>query len=119
MDSEIHVCAYLDTENGYTGRAVLGLGFGALAMLLPLVLVVSAVAAWRSPGRRSLLTRVAAGGALLTAAYYALSTVAFFSPDCPSGSQGLSFVLPLYGAVAVLVLIAATHRTGVGAGTRP
>ncbi|MET8049442.1 hypothetical protein ABZU75_17775 [Streptosporangium sp. NPDC005286] len=118
VDSEISVCAYLNTEGGYTVRDVLGLGFGAMAAFLPLLLVVSAVAAWRSPRRRRrLLAWTGAGGALVTAAYYALSTIAFFSPYCPSpGSPGIWLVLPLYGAIAILVLIAgvlrAEDRTG-------
>ncbi|GIH23224.1 hypothetical protein Aph01nite_15340 [Acrocarpospora phusangensis] len=111
VDTEIYICAYLDTEGGYTGRDVLGLGFGAMATLLPLALIALAVAARRSlPQRGRLLVWVGVGGALLTAAYYALSTVAFFSPYCPEGSQGPGFVLPLYGAIAALVLIAGVPR---------
>ncbi|MEU7988366.1 hypothetical protein AB0B56_26200 [Streptosporangium canum] len=49
VDVGIDICAHLNTEGGYTGLDVLGLGFGALAALLPLVLVALAVAAWRSP----------------------------------------------------------------------
>ncbi|MFI6800164.1 hypothetical protein [Streptosporangium canum] len=112
VDAGIDICAHLNTEGGYTGLDVLGLGFGALAALLPLVLVALAVAAWRSPPRRRrLLARVGAGGALATAAYYALSVIAFFSPYCPEGSQGPWLVLPLYSAVAVLVLIAGPSRS--------
>jgi hypothetical protein len=44
----------------------------------------------------------------MTAAYYALSVFAFFSPYRPSGSQGLVFVLLLYGGIAGLILIAGT-----------
>jgi hypothetical protein len=40
----------------------------------------------------------------MTAAYYALSVFAF----CPSGSQGLVFVLLLYGGITGLILIAGT-----------
>ncbi|GAA2674546.1 hypothetical protein GCM10010412_055710 [Nonomuraea recticatena] len=109
VDTEIQICAFLDTEGGYTGRDVLGLGFGAMATLLPLALVVLAVAVRRSsPQRRRILTWMGAGGALATSAYYALSTVAFFEPYCPVGTQGVWLVLPLYGAVAVFVLIAGT-----------
>ncbi|MFI6787876.1 hypothetical protein ACIBG4_11150 [Nonomuraea sp. NPDC050383] len=123
VDTEIYICAHLDTEDGYTGRDVLGLGFGAMATLLPLALMALAVAAWRSrPQRRRLLAWAGAGGALATAAYYALSTVAFFSPYCPDGSQGPGLVLPLYGAVAALVLIAGVPRAedkpDAAAGTR-
>ncbi|MEV4390877.1 hypothetical protein [Nonomuraea sp. NPDC049607] len=113
VDTEIYICAYLDTEGGYTGRDVLGLGFSAMATLLPLTLVVLAVAARRSlPRRRRLLAWTGAGGAFATAAYYALSTIAFFSPYCPEGSQGPGFVIPLYGAVAALVLTAGATRAG-------
>ncbi|MFC7646511.1 hypothetical protein ACFQX6_42475 [Streptosporangium lutulentum] len=35
VDTEIYICAHLNTEDGYTGRDVLGLGFGAMAALLP------------------------------------------------------------------------------------
>ncbi|AWS47690.1 hypothetical protein [Streptosporangium sp. 'caverna'] len=111
VDTEIYICAYLNTEDGYTGRDVLGLGFGAMAALLPPALTALAVAAWRSlPQRRRLLAWIGVGGALATAAYYALSTIAFFSPYCPEGSQGPGFVLPLYGAIAALVLIAGVPR---------
>ena len=90
---------------------MLGLGFGAMAALLPPALMALAVAARRSLSRRRrLLAWIGAGGALATAAYYALSTVAFFSPYCPEGSQGPAFVLALYGAVAALVLIAGVPR---------
>ncbi|MDP9864122.1 MULTISPECIES: hypothetical protein [Streptosporangium] len=124
VDTEIYICAYLDTEGGYTGRDVLGLGFGAMATLLPLTLMALAVAARRSlPQRHRLLAWIGAGGALATAAYYALSTIAFFAPYCPEGSQGPGFVLPLYGAVAALVLIAGATRAGdkpnADAETRP
>ncbi|MER5423063.1 hypothetical protein [Streptosporangium roseum] len=124
VDTEIYICAYLNTEDGYTDRDVLGLGFGVLAALLPPALIALAVAAWRSlPQRRRLLAWIGAGGALATAAYYALSTIAFFSPYCPEGSQGLGFVIPLYGAVAALVLIAGATRAGdkpnADAETRP
>ncbi|GAA4224511.1 hypothetical protein FHR32_002802 [Streptosporangium album] len=111
VDTEIYICAYLNTEDGYTDRDVLGLGFGAMATLLPPALIALAVAARRSlPQRRRLLAWIGAGGALATAAYYALSTIAFFSPYCPEGSQGPGFVLPLYGAIAALVLIAGVPR---------
>ncbi|MER5317766.1 hypothetical protein [Streptosporangium roseum] len=111
VDAEIYICAYLNTEGGYTGRDVLGLGFGAMAALLPLTLIALAVAARRSlPQRRRLLAWIGAGGALATAACYALSTIAFFSPYCPEGSQGPGFVLPLYGATAALVLVAGVPR---------
>ncbi|MEU8382705.1 hypothetical protein [Streptosporangium sp. NPDC048865] len=113
VETGIHICAHPDAEGGYTGRDVLGLGFGAMAALLPPALTALAVAAWRSlPRRRRLLARMGAGGALATAAYYAVSTIAFFSPHCPEGSQGPGFVLPLYGAIAALVLIAGLPRTG-------
>ncbi|GIH52818.1 hypothetical protein [Microbispora rosea] len=111
VDTEIYICAYLNTEGGYTGRDVLGLGFGAMATLLPPTLIALAVTAWRSlPQRRRLLAWIGAGGALATAAYYALSTIVFFSPYCPEGSQGPGFVLPLYGAIAALALIAGARR---------
>ncbi|MEU4535686.1 hypothetical protein AB0G15_12565 [Streptosporangium sp. NPDC023825] len=111
VDTEIYICASLNTEDGYTGRDALGLGFGAMATLLPPALTTLAVAAWRSsPRRRRLLGWMGAGGALATAAYYALSTIAFFSPYCPEGSRGPGFVLPLYGAIAALVLIAGVPR---------
>ncbi|MEV0582561.1 hypothetical protein [Nonomuraea sp. NPDC050310] len=107
VDAEIQVCAFLNTEGGYTWRDVLSLGFGVMAALLPLVLVVLAVAVRRSSGRRRrVLTRLGAGGAVVTGAYYAVSTVAFFEPYCPAGTQGVELVLPLYGAVAGLVLLA-------------
>ncbi|MEV4159101.1 hypothetical protein [Nonomuraea dietziae] len=111
-DAKIQICAFLNTEGGYTGRDVLGLGFGVMAALLPLVLVVLAVAVRRSsPQRRRILTRLGAGGALATSAYYALSTVAFFEPYCPVGTQGPWLVLPLYSAIAVLVLLAGMSRS--------
>ncbi|GAA3424653.1 hypothetical protein GCM10018953_18360 [Streptosporangium nondiastaticum] len=110
-DSGIQICAYLNTEGGYTGPDVLALGFGAMATLLPVVLVVLAVAIWRSSGKRlRFLTWIGAGAALMTAAYYALSVVTFFSPYCPLDSQGLWFVLLLYGGIAAL-LIAGMRRS--------
>ncbi|MBP2706118.1 hypothetical protein JOL79_20115 [Microbispora sp. RL4-1S] len=116
VDTKIYICAYMDTEGGYSGRDVLGLGFGAMAALLPFTLIVLAVAAWRSlPQRRRHLAWIGAGGAFATAAYHALSTVAFFSPYCPEGSQGPGFVFLLYGAVAALVLTAGA----IGAGDKP
>lgn len=109
LDTKIQICAFLNTEGDYTGRDVLSLGFGAMATLLPLALVVLAVAVSRSsPQRRRILAWMGAGGALATSAYYAMSAVAFFEPYCPAGTQGVWLVLPLYGAIAVFVLIAGT-----------
>lgn len=90
VDTEIYICAYVDTEGGYTGRDVLGLGFGAMATLLPPALLALAVAVRRSlPRRGRLLAWTGAGGALVTAAYYALSTIAFFSPIALRVRRGL------------------------------
>ncbi|MGN9786802.1 hypothetical protein ACTMTF_35635 [Nonomuraea sp. ZG12] len=105
-DWGVRICAYPETEGGHAG---LGLGFGVLATLLPFGLMVSAVVVRRvSYSKGRLLTWLAAGGAVMTAAYYALSVFAFFFPYCPSGSQGLLFVLLLYGGIAGLILIAGT-----------
>lgn len=120
-DSGIQICAYLNTEGGYTGRDVLALGFGAMSTFLPVVLVTLAAAVWRSPRRRlRSLTWVGAGTALMTAAYYALSIVMFFSPHyCPSGSQGLWFVLLLYGGIAALLIAGTLRSRRADAGARP
>jgi hypothetical protein len=73
--------------------------------------MVSAVVVRRvSYGKARLLAWVGAGGSIMTAAYYALSVFALFSPYRPSGSRGLLFVLLLYGGIAGLVLIAAPSR---------
>jgi hypothetical protein len=61
-DWGVQICAYPDTEGGHAGRYVLGLGFGALAALLPFGLMVSAAAVRRVPySRGRLLTWAGAG----------------------------------------------------------
>jgi hypothetical protein len=118
--SGIQICAYLHTAGGYTGPDVLAVGFVAMSTFLPAVLAMLTAAVWRSSHRRlRFLTWIGVGAALMTAAYYALSVVMFFSPYCPSGSQGLWFVLLLYGGIAALLIAGTLRSRRAEAGAQP
>ncbi|MCC5574165.1 hypothetical protein IMZ11_00735 [Microtetraspora sp. AC03309] len=108
----IGLCPIQGGDERYVGfdLPIFGLVYAGIGSVLPLLLLVSALATLKaSPAMHRILARLGAGGALIAVAAYALHS-ALFITYCPSNVAGPWLPPLLFVAVAGCLVVADLAR---------